>query len=97
MKYINLVIMLFGFNLAIGQSIESEPSVSISNDQIKIENVDELGGHVIVIYNRDREKIYQSRSDERETIYAYYDQGKVVKSGVISCNDYYKSALSDEQ
>jgi hypothetical protein len=83
MKYIIVGFMFFAFNITIGQSVENQPSVTVSDNKMIVELVDELGGTVTVVYTLDREKIFQSRSDDKETIYAIYEGGKVIKSGVV--------------
>lgn len=82
MKTLGIIILMLGFNLAIGQSIEDKP-IRMSNGDIKVVGVDPLGAQVQITYNSKKVKVYQERTLNGETTYAYFNNGEVTEYGTI--------------
>lgn len=83
MKTTILFAAVFGFFTAVGQQPEVSNPVVATNGDIRVEGVDELGGRVVVVYNKDHEKIYQERTFEDATTFAKFNDGTVVEYGTI--------------
>lgn len=82
MKTIGIIVLMLGFNLAIGQTAV-EGAVRLVNGDIKVTGTDPFGALVSVTYNSDKHKIYQERVLNGETTYAYFNQGQVTEYGSI--------------
>ncbi|GAB5539034.1 MAG: hypothetical protein Salg2KO_11370 [Salibacteraceae bacterium] len=82
MRVFGVILLVLGFNLAIGQSVTENP-VKLPNGNIKVEGVDPFGAQILVTYNTNKEKVYQERTFNGETTYAHFDNGVVTEYGTV--------------
>ena len=83
MKYFVIGLLFFGFNVAIGQSTQSENPARLSSGELKVEGIDPMGALVTVVYNKEKVKVYQERTLNGETTFAPFDAGSVIEYGTI--------------
>lgn len=60
-----------------------EENVIKSKHETKVIGIDPFGAHVTVVYNGDNEKVYQERTLNGETTFAYFEAGNVTEYGTV--------------
>ena len=83
MKAIGFIVLLFMANLSFGQVSLNETVHKNKNGETRVEGTDPLGAQVAVVYNKDQVKIYQERTLNGETTFAYFNAGAVVEYSTI--------------
>ena len=83
MRYL-LLLMMFSVSVAFAQENGDQISVLSKSGMTKVEGKDALGEKVVVVYDRNNQKVYQERILDTAVTYAKFDQGKVVEYGTIT-------------
>lgn len=82
MKYVGLILLMLGFQVAFAQS-DAMDIRKQSTGEITVSGTDPFGAEVMVTYDRNKVKVYQERTLNGETTYAYFSDGEVVEYGTV--------------
>ena len=82
MRYLGVLVMMILVNVALAQ-VPSEKPVALSNGNVEVTGLDPFGAMVTVEYNGAKEKVYQERTLNGQTIYVHFAKGQIVEYGTI--------------
>lgn len=81
--FLTLIIAFFIFSANAQENKDDVKIQQLANGNYKIEATDPLGAQVVVIYNRNKEKIYQERTANDETTFSKFEKGYMIEFGTL--------------
>lgn len=82
MKYIGIVMLVLGFQMSFAQT-DAVDVRKLTTGELTITGTDPFGAQVTVTYDRNRVKVYQERTLNGETTYAFFSNGEVTEYGTV--------------